>query len=80
MRFDQLVPVVSAVGTADFNAEHVAAIGTRLRGLVSRVAKFEGDAVKADEARDRVWLVGENKLSAAGRAREEATHAPAQQI
>lgn len=49
VRFDQLVPVVSAVGTVDFNAEHVAAIGTRLRGLVSRVSKFEGDAVKANE-------------------------------
>lgn len=49
VRFDQLVPVVSAVGTVDFNAEHVAAIGTRLRGLVTRVSKFEGDAVKAGE-------------------------------
>lgn len=49
VRFDQLVPVVAAVGTVDFNAEHVAAIGTRLRGLVSRVSKFEGDSVKAGE-------------------------------
>jgi membrane fusion protein, heavy metal efflux system len=49
VRSDVLVPVVSAVGTVDFNAEHVAAIGTRLRGLVSRVSKFEGDAVKAGE-------------------------------
>jgi membrane fusion protein, heavy metal efflux system len=49
VRYDQLVPVVSAVGTVDFNAEHVAAIGTRLRGLVTRVSKFEGDAVKANE-------------------------------
>jgi cobalt-zinc-cadmium efflux system membrane fusion protein len=44
-----LEPVVAAVGTVDFNAEHVAAIGTRLRGLVSRVAKFEGDSVAAGE-------------------------------
>ena len=49
VKFEQLVPVVSAVGTVDFDAEHVAAIGTRLRGLVSRVLKFEGDAVKAHE-------------------------------
>lgn len=46
VRFDQLTPVVAAVGTADFNAEHVAAIGTRLRGLVSAVRKFEGDVVE----------------------------------
>jgi len=44
-----LEPAVAAVGTVDFNAEHVAAIGTRLRGLVSRVAKFEGDSVGAGE-------------------------------
>ena len=47
VRFDQLVPVVAAVGTADFNAEHVAAVGTRLRGLVSSVRKFEGDVVES---------------------------------
>ncbi|MEI9941616.1 MAG: efflux RND transporter periplasmic adaptor subunit [Pseudomonadota bacterium] len=40
-----LVPVVTAVGTVDFNPEHVAAVGTRLKGLVSRVTKFEGDSV-----------------------------------
>lgn len=41
-----LVPVVAAVGTAELNAEHVAAVGVRLRGLVSRVDKFEGDVVE----------------------------------
>lgn len=40
-----LVPVVNAVGTVAFNPEHVAAVGTRLKGLVSRVTKFEGDTV-----------------------------------
>jgi cobalt-zinc-cadmium efflux system membrane fusion protein len=40
-----LVPVVNAVGTIDFDPEYVAAIGTRLRGLVTRVEKFEGDSV-----------------------------------
>jgi len=54
VRFDQLVPVVSAVGTVDFNAEYVAAVGTRLRGLVSRVSKFEGDTVKAGAVLARV--------------------------
>lgn len=42
-----LVPVVNAVGTVAFNPEHVAAVGTRLKGLVSRVVKFEGDTVES---------------------------------
>jgi cobalt-zinc-cadmium efflux system membrane fusion protein len=54
VKVDQLVPAVAAVGTVDFNAEHVAAIGTRLRGLVSRVAKFEGDSVEAGAVLARV--------------------------
>jgi len=54
VRVERLVPLVAAVGTADFNAEHVAAIGTRLRGLVSRVTKFEGDAVEAGDVLARV--------------------------
>jgi membrane fusion protein, heavy metal efflux system len=54
VRHDQLIPVVAAVGTVDFNAEHVAAIGTRLRGLVSAVRKFEGDAVDAGTILARV--------------------------
>jgi membrane fusion protein, heavy metal efflux system len=45
VRHERLVPIIAAVGTIDYNAEHVAAVGTRLRGLVSRVSKFEGDAV-----------------------------------
>lgn len=54
VKVDRLVPAVAAVGTVDFNAEHVAAIGTRLRGLVSRVTKFEGDAVEAGAVLARV--------------------------
>lgn len=54
VRVDTLVPIVTAVGTAEFNAEHVAAVGTRLRGLVSRVAKFEGDSVEAGAVLARV--------------------------
>ena len=45
VRVEELVPVIAAVGTAELNAEHVAAVGARLRGLVSRVNKFEGDSV-----------------------------------
>src|SRR6187399_3313910 len=41
----KLVPVITAVGTIDFNPEHVAAVGARLKGLVTRVTKFEGDSV-----------------------------------
>jgi cobalt-zinc-cadmium efflux system membrane fusion protein len=41
----KLVPVVNAVGTMDFDPEYVAAVGARLRGLVTRVEKFEGDKV-----------------------------------
>jgi cobalt-zinc-cadmium efflux system membrane fusion protein len=39
-------PTISAVGATDFDPQQVAAVGTRLRGLVSRVAKFEGDVVE----------------------------------
>lgn len=44
-----LTPVVSVVGTVAFNPEHMAAVGTRLRGLVRTVHKFEGDAVTKGE-------------------------------
>lgn len=54
VRVEQLVPVVQAVGTVDFDAEHVAAVGARIRGLVSRVHRFEGDTVKAGEILARV--------------------------
>jgi cobalt-zinc-cadmium efflux system membrane fusion protein len=54
VRVEQLVPVVQAVGTVDFNAEHVVAVGARLRGLISRVRRFEGDAVKDGDPLARV--------------------------
>lgn len=44
-----LTPVLSVVGTVAFNPEHMAAVGTRLRGLVRTVHKFEGDAVDKGE-------------------------------
>lgn len=49
VRLAELVPVVETIGTADFDSMHVAAVGAGIRGLVSRVQKFEGDAVKAGE-------------------------------
>ncbi len=39
-------PTLAAVGASDFDPQQVAAVGTRLRGLVSRVAHFEGDVVE----------------------------------
>jgi len=42
----ELVPLINAVGTLDFNPEHVAAVGARLKGLVTQVSKFEGDSVE----------------------------------
>jgi len=44
-----LTPVLSVVGTVTFNPEYMAAVGTRLRGLVRSVHKFEGDAVEKGE-------------------------------
>jgi len=41
-----LVPLISAVGTIDFNPEHVSAVGARLKGLVTQVTQFEGDSVE----------------------------------
>lgn len=44
-----LTPVIRVAGTVDFDPRHVAAVGTRLTGLVRSVARFEGDAVKRGE-------------------------------
>jgi cobalt-zinc-cadmium efflux system membrane fusion protein len=45
-RESDLIPTISVVGTVTFDPEHVARIGTRLRGLVRNVKHFEGDVVK----------------------------------
>lgn len=44
-----LVPTIRVVGTVVFDPARVAAVGTRLRGVVGRTAKFEGDEVKAGD-------------------------------
>lgn len=41
-----LRPNVRVVGTVSFDPEHVAAVGTRIRGFVRGIAKLEGDRVK----------------------------------
>lgn len=48
-RRTQITPVVKVVGTVTFDPEHVAAVGTRIRGVVKRLRRFEGDTVKAGE-------------------------------
>ncbi|APR74868.1 Cobalt/zinc/cadmium efflux RND transporter [Minicystis rosea] len=45
----ELVPELKVVGTVAFDPEHVAAVGTRIRGLVRKLVKIEGDAVKAGD-------------------------------
>jgi cobalt-zinc-cadmium efflux system membrane fusion protein len=44
-----IVPSVAVVGTVTFDPEHVARVGTRLRGLVRDVRRYEGDMVKQGE-------------------------------
>lgn len=49
VRVGPLTPVVSVVGTVTLDPAHVAAVGTRLKGLVRSMRRFEGDEVKAGE-------------------------------
>jgi cobalt-zinc-cadmium efflux system membrane fusion protein len=49
VRDAQLTPIIKVVGTVTFDPEYVAAVGTRLKGLVRRVARFEGDRVEKGE-------------------------------
>lgn len=46
---ESLAPVLRVVGTATLDPAHVAAAGTRLRGMVRKLHKLEGDAVKAGD-------------------------------
>jgi cobalt-zinc-cadmium efflux system membrane fusion protein len=46
----QLKPLVNVVGTVTYDPEHVAAVGTRLRGLVRKLVRIEGDTVKEGDA------------------------------
>ena len=45
----ELVPQIEVVGTVTFDPAHVAAAGTRIRGLVRRLHHLEGDRVAAGE-------------------------------
>lgn len=49
VRAASLTPTINVVGTVTFDPEYVAAVGTRLRGLVRKVHRFEGDFVKKGE-------------------------------
>ncbi len=49
VRQTDLIPTVAVVGTVEFDPQHVARIGTRLRGLVRDVKHLEGDQVKRGE-------------------------------
>lgn len=44
-----LVPTIRVVGTVSFDPSRVAAVGTRLRAVVRRTSKFEGDEVKVGD-------------------------------
>jgi cobalt-zinc-cadmium efflux system membrane fusion protein len=44
-----LVPRLRVVGTVDFDPAHVAAVGTRIPGLVRKLSRVEGERVKKDE-------------------------------
>ncbi|WP_169928116.1 efflux RND transporter periplasmic adaptor subunit [Labilithrix luteola] len=44
-----LVPTIRVVGTVTFDPARVAAVGTRLRGVVRKTAKYEGDEVKVGD-------------------------------
>lgn len=45
----RITPVLRVVGTVTFDPSRVAAVGTRSRGFVRKVAKLEGDPVRAGE-------------------------------
>lgn len=49
VKLAELTPTLSVVGSVTYDPHHVARIGTRLRGLVRTVEKFEGAQVKAGE-------------------------------
>ncbi|MDI1443548.1 efflux RND transporter periplasmic adaptor subunit [Polyangium sp. 6x1] len=49
VRLAPLVPRLKVVGTVDFDPAHVAAVGTRIPGLVRSLAKVEGDRVKTGD-------------------------------
>jgi membrane fusion protein, heavy metal efflux system len=47
VRQKQVTPVVRVAGMVAFDPKYVAAVGTRLKGLVRSVRQFEGDRVKS---------------------------------
>ena len=49
-----LSPVIKVAGTVQFDPRAVAAVGTRLKGLVQSVMRFEGDVVRRGELLARI--------------------------
>jgi len=49
VRRASLVPSFRVVGTASFDPARVAAVGTRMRGVIGRTVKLQGDEVKAGD-------------------------------
>jgi cobalt-zinc-cadmium efflux system membrane fusion protein len=49
LRSAPLTPVIKVNGTVTFDPQHVAAVGTRIRGLVRKLGRIEGDAVVEGE-------------------------------
>jgi membrane fusion protein, heavy metal efflux system len=49
VRQSDLIPTIVVVGTVTFDPQHVARVGTRLRGLVRNVKHIEGDTVKSGQ-------------------------------
>jgi cobalt-zinc-cadmium efflux system membrane fusion protein len=62
VRMAPLTPLVRTVGTVTFDPAYVGAAGVRLRGVVNKVYKYEGDVVKRGE------LLGEVVSSELGSA------------
>ncbi len=49
LRRAPLTPVIKVSGTVTFDPQHVAAVGTRIRGLVRKLGRIEGDKVVEGE-------------------------------
>ena len=79
---------VTVPGHVDFDPEHVAAVGTRARGVVDKVLKFEGDLVQPDDVLAQVdspdlshaqgealALAAQSEAARANARREQSLHA-----
>jgi cobalt-zinc-cadmium efflux system membrane fusion protein len=72
LRRAPLTPVIKVNGTVTFDPQHVAAVGTRIRGLVRKLGRIEGDAVVEGE------LLAEIESAELGEAQASVTMIHAQ--